>query len=94
MDRAANRTKNSLSRKNAFNAIMFRMYNTLVSFGSNGKQSGNLSTMDTKKFKMGWMLVTFDLPVTSKSQRREATGFRNFLLDDGYLIRTSQHEYA
>ncbi len=42
--------------------------------------------MDTKKFKMGWMIVAFDLPVTEKSQRREATRFRNFLLDDGYLM--------
>ena len=42
--------------------------------------------MDTKKFKMGWMLVTFDLPVKSKPQRRDATAFRNFLLDDGYLM--------
>jgi CRISPR-associated protein Cas2 len=42
--------------------------------------------MDTKKFKMGWMIVAFDLPVTDKRQRREATGFRKFLLDDGYLM--------
>jgi len=35
---------------------------------------------------MGWMLVTFDLPVTEKSQRKQATRFRNFLLDDGYLM--------
>jgi len=42
--------------------------------------------MDTKKFKMGWMIVAFDLPVTEKRQRREAVSFRNFLLDDGYLM--------
>lgn len=30
------------------------------------------------------MLVFFDLPVQSKAQRREATRFRNFLLNDGY----------
>ena len=29
-------------------------------------------------------MVFFDLPVKSKSQRREATRFRNFLLNDGY----------
>ena len=40
--------------------------------------------MDTEKFKMGWLIVAFDLPVMSKSQRRIATKFRNFLLDDGY----------
>ena len=30
------------------------------------------------------MLVFFDLPVTTKAERREATRFRNFLLKDGY----------
>jgi CRISPR-associated protein Cas2 len=30
------------------------------------------------------ILVFFDLPVKSKPQRREATRFRNFLLNDGY----------
>lgn len=30
------------------------------------------------------MLVFFDLPVQTKTQRREATKFRNFLLKDGY----------
>lgn len=35
---------------------------------------------------MGWMIVAFDLPVTSKRQRREATDFRKFLQDDGYLM--------
>lgn len=31
-----------------------------------------------------WCVVMFDLPVTSKSQRREATRFRNNLLDLGF----------
>jgi len=35
---------------------------------------------------MGWLVVTFDLPVMSKKQRKAATGFRNFLLDDGYQM--------
>ena len=30
------------------------------------------------------ILVFFDLPVKTKKQRREATRFRNFLLNDGY----------
>ena len=30
------------------------------------------------------ILVFFDLPVKTKSERREATRFRNFLLNDGY----------
>lgn len=34
---------------------------------------------------MGWMLVAFDLPVLTKPQRKQATQFRKFLLDDGFL---------
>ena len=30
------------------------------------------------------ILIFFDLPVKTKVQRREATRFRNFLLNDGY----------
>lgn len=30
------------------------------------------------------ILVFFDLPVKTKKERREATQFRNFLLNDGY----------
>ena len=30
------------------------------------------------------IIVFFDLPVKTKSQRREAARFRNFLLNDGY----------
>jgi len=35
---------------------------------------------------MGWLIVAFDLPVGTKQQRKRATGFRNFLLDDGYIM--------
>ncbi|MEI7775636.1 MAG: CRISPR-associated endonuclease Cas2, partial [Verrucomicrobiota bacterium] len=42
--------------------------------------------MDTTRFKMGWLMVTFDLPVGTKSQRKRATAFREFLLDDGFQI--------
>lgn len=42
--------------------------------------------MDTEKFKMGWLLVCFDLPVGTKIERKLATDFRNFLLDDGYMM--------
>lgn len=31
-----------------------------------------------------WMIVMFDLPVVEDSDRRSATGFRNFLLDEGF----------
>jgi len=40
--------------------------------------------MDTEKFKMGWLMVCFDLPVGTKIERKRATQFRKFLLDDGY----------
>lgn len=33
-----------------------------------------------------WCLVMFDLPVATKQQRREATQFRNLLLDLGYAM--------
>jgi CRISPR-associated protein Cas2 len=31
-----------------------------------------------------WMMVMFDLPVTTPVERKKATGFRNFLLDEGF----------
>ena len=31
-----------------------------------------------------WMMVIFDLPVLTKAERREATKFRTFLLDQGF----------
>lgn len=42
--------------------------------------------MDTTKFKMGWLMVAFDLPVKTKEERKRATDFRKFLLDDGYQM--------
>jgi CRISPR-associated protein Cas2 len=33
-----------------------------------------------------WLFVFFDLPVGTKSERRAATRFRNFLKDDGFLM--------
>ena len=33
-----------------------------------------------------WLLVFFDLPVGTKPQRRAASRFRHFLLDDGYMM--------
>jgi len=35
---------------------------------------------------MGWLLVMFDLPVTTKKERQLATKFRNDLLEHGYLM--------
>ena len=33
-----------------------------------------------------WILVFFDLPVTTKPERKRATQFRKFLLQDGYVM--------
>lgn len=42
--------------------------------------------MDTEKFRMGWLMVCFDLPVMTKAQRKTAANFRKKLLDDGYQM--------
>ena len=31
--------------------------------------------MDTEKFKMGWLIVAFDLPVGTRKQRKAGDGF-------------------
>lgn len=36
--------------------------------------------------KLMWLMVFFDLPVKTKEQRRSATQFRNFLLNDCYMM--------
>lgn len=33
-----------------------------------------------------WIFVFFDLPVTTPKGRKQATRFRNFLLNDGYTM--------
>ncbi|MCH9809486.1 MAG: CRISPR-associated endonuclease Cas2 [Alphaproteobacteria bacterium] len=33
-----------------------------------------------------WMMAMFDLPVLTKAERKEATGFRNLLLDEGFMM--------
>jgi len=35
---------------------------------------------------MGWLMVAFDLPVKTKEERKRATNFRQFLLDDGFQM--------
>jgi len=44
------------------------------------------SAMKWSSFKMGWILAMFDLPVMTKEERKVATKFRKFLLDDGYVM--------
>lgn len=36
------------------------------------------------KYRLMWMMVLFDLPVITKEERKVATDFRNFLLDQGF----------
>ncbi len=38
------------------------------------------------RYELMWMVVLFDLPVVEKKERKEATDFRNFLLDNGFLM--------
>lgn len=35
-------------------------------------------------YRLMWMLVMFDLPVGRRAERKEATRFRNYLLDQGF----------
>ena len=42
--------------------------------------------MKLSPYRMGWLLVMFDLPVMTDEERRTATGFRKQLLDSGYLM--------
>ena len=35
-------------------------------------------------YRLMWMLVMFDLPVIEAAERKAATGFRKFLLDQGF----------
>ncbi len=40
--------------------------------------------MQLSGYRFLWLQVLFDLPVTEKKARKEATCFRNFLLDMGF----------
>ncbi len=42
--------------------------------------------MSASKDRFMWLFVFFDLPVGTKTDRRAATRFRNFLLKDGYMM--------
>ena len=43
-------------------------------------------TVKRSSYKMGWILTMFDLPVMTKPERKQASKFRKFLLDDGYVM--------
>ena len=38
-------------------------------------------------FRSMWLIVTFDLPVGSREEKRNATRFRNLLLDEGFNMK-------
>lgn len=40
--------------------------------------------MSLSGYRLMWMIVLFDLPVLIPEERRAATKFRNFLLDQGF----------
>jgi CRISPR-associated protein Cas2 len=40
--------------------------------------------MPAEEVRFMWLFVFFDLPVGSKVERRNATKFRKFLVDDGF----------
>lgn len=42
--------------------------------------------MQTEDVRIMWLFVFFDLPVGTKAERGEATRFRNFLKNDGYMM--------
>ena len=42
--------------------------------------------MPTEDTRYVWLFVFFDLPVGTKAERRDATRFRNFLKDDGFMM--------
>jgi CRISPR-associated protein Cas2 len=42
--------------------------------------------MKSEEVRILWLFVFFDLPVGTKKERRDATRFRNFLKDDGYMM--------
>jgi CRISPR-associated protein Cas2 len=46
--------------------------------------NGVLPITQMSGYRIMWMLVMFDLPVVEKKERKEATQFRNSLLDLGF----------
>lgn len=42
--------------------------------------------MEYVNYKMGWLVVFFDLPTTTPEERKNYTHFRHTLLEDGYTM--------
>ena len=45
-----------------------------------------MSNLELTRSEIRWMMVLFDLPVIEKKERKAATDFRNFLLDNGFSM--------
>ena len=45
-----------------------------------------MSNLELNRYELMWMMVLFDLPVIEKKERKAATDFRNFLLDNGFSM--------
>ncbi len=45
-----------------------------------------MKDLELNRYELMWMLVLFDLPVIEKEERKAATAFRNFLLDNGFSM--------
>lgn len=50
------------------------------------KQRSNISFSFLSGYRLMWMMVLFDLPVLEKEERKEASDFRKFLLDEGFTM--------
>lgn len=50
------------------------------------KNRTNFSFSFLSGYQLMWMFVLFDLPVVEKEERKSATAFRNFLLDEGFSM--------
>lgn len=42
--------------------------------------------MENINYKMGWLVVFFDLPTTTPQEKKNYVRFRKNLLEDGYLM--------
>ncbi len=42
--------------------------------------------MDYLNYKMGWLVVFFDLPTTTDEEKKNYVSFRKSLLEDGYQM--------
>lgn len=50
------------------------------------KKEPGTKRKEASAYRMGWLIVIFDLPTDTKEERRKAARFRGDLLHDGYLM--------